>query len=236
MTEQNMNYRTPCRKPIGSYLPWKLFISPTFFFFYQGQHDISEGLNAVVTKPRISLSARSNASGSAVLPYRKEIVIIMGRDRAIKSSKIVIGLSRDGMMWASKHNSIYTCTCMEYPIYQGKDTFWVQFSFNDCLSLYFKVYINIFSPKFYLHLIKTKWRTWAQLLCWPDLCFLGVMGCIVWVYLIISFNNWQTQLIVRMRRGRGRNLFRHLFTIYRRPSKINVTQRNTVQSKSTKGS
>lgn len=77
-------------------------------FFYQGQHDISEELNAVVTKPRISLSARSNASGSAVLPYRKEIVIIMGRDRAIKSSKIVIiGLSRDGMMWASKHNSIY---------------------------------------------------------------------------------------------------------------------------------
>lgn len=107
MTEQNMNYRTPCRKPIGSYLPWKLFISPTFFF-YQGQHDISEGLNAVVTKLRISLSARSNASGSSVLPYRKEIVIIMGRDRAIKSSKIVIiGLSRDGMMWASKHNSIY---------------------------------------------------------------------------------------------------------------------------------
>lgn len=77
-------------------------------FFYQGQHDISEGLNAVVTKLRISLSARSNASGSAVLPYRKEIVIIMGRDRAIQSSKIVIiGLSRDGMMWASKHNSIY---------------------------------------------------------------------------------------------------------------------------------
>lgn len=77
-------------------------------FFYQGQHDISEGLNVVVTKPRISLSARSNASGSAVLPYRKEIAIIMGRDRAIKSSKIVIiGLSRDGMMWASKHNSIY---------------------------------------------------------------------------------------------------------------------------------
>lgn len=116
---------------------------------------------------------------------------------------------------------------MEYPIYQGKDTFLMQFSFNDCLSLYFKVYINIFSPKFYLHLIKTKRRTWAQLLCWPDLCFLGVTGCIVWVYLNISFNNWQTQLIVRMRRGRGRNLFRHLFTIYRRPIKINVTQRNT---------
>lgn len=127
----------------------------------------------------------SGEDRSAVLPYRKEIVIIMGRDRAIKSSKIVIiGLSRDGMMWASKHNSIYTCTCMEYPTYQGKDTFWVQFSFNDCLSLYFKVYIYIFSPKFYLHLIKTKWRTWAQLLCWPDLCSLGFMGCIVWVYLI----------------------------------------------------
>lgn len=118
-----MNYRTPCRKPMGSYLPWKLFISPTFFF-YQGQHDISEGLNAVVTKPRISLSARSNASGSAVLPYRKEIVIIMGRDRAIKSSKIVIGLSRDGMMWASKHNSIYMYMYGISDI-PREDTFWV---------------------------------------------------------------------------------------------------------------
>lgn len=70
MTEQNMNYRTPCRKPIGSYLPESCLFLPRFF--YQGQHDISEGLNAVVTKLRISLSARSNASGSSVLPYRKD--------------------------------------------------------------------------------------------------------------------------------------------------------------------
>lgn len=43
-----------------------------------------------------------------VLLYCKEIVIIMGCDRVIKLLKIVIiGLSRDGMMWVFKYNSIY---------------------------------------------------------------------------------------------------------------------------------
>lgn len=106
MTEQNMNYRTPCRKPIGSYLPWKLFISPTFFLPRTTRH-IWRTKRCRNKAPYQSLR-KVKCIRISGLPYRKEIVIIMGRDRAIKSSKIVIiGLSRDGMMWASKHNSLY---------------------------------------------------------------------------------------------------------------------------------